>query len=97
MLPNSALQKGPEDFDHYRLEPRLEAPSADSPLHGSGMLHDHSVDPDKVRNKILSYGFGSALGSGLCASVDFLAPDEDAEGNEFRVFAAPIGSLAASF
>lgn len=37
-----------------------------------------------VRNKILSYGFGSALGSGLCASVDFLAPDEDAEGNEFR-------------
>ena len=53
-------------------------------------LKQHVARPGKVRNKILSYGFGSALGSGLCASVDFLAPheDEDAEGNEFRYFAA---------
>ncbi|CAE7606284.1 unnamed protein product [Symbiodinium natans] len=58
------------------------------------MLRKHGV-----KNKILSYGFGSALGSGLSASMaslDFLAPDTDtmsdtvhAEEEEFRLIPNP--------
>ena len=91
MLPASALQQGERDS---KLQSQIPLLGSSSPITITYMfaagLKQHVARPGKVRNKILSYGFGSALGSGLCASVDFLAPheDEDAEGNEFRYFAA---------
>ena len=42
----------------------------------------------EVSNRILTYGFGSALGYGLSAAVDLTtaADAEDAEEDEFRAF-----------
>ena len=46
-----------------------------------------AVPESQVSNKILSYGFGSALGTGLAAALDFLTASEgDAEEDEFRTF-----------